>query len=662
MFDYFQEFNKLPKEIRDKVSSPEVMAEIDNLERKYKVELASFVMKTMTKKIPLNSLALYLSTLLKVKKELAINLEKELLEKVFVSVKDYLKDSKTFVEKGVSSDVDSVKLDQGNKQKEIKKNLETIEKSKLPGMNIEVDKEKRKIDLDYEKNKDSFNKEVSSNILNNNLSYRKDLNADKPKNVVEAEVENKAQEIFNDLLKSSGRYPLKKQENIEKEEKNKGKVNLEISSVGVNDISEKVEKIIKETNIILSSSHLISRFKFVLTTYIKGVRDKISTRSVLSRSPNEGGLGLDQISIDKVFKAVKSFSEQEEKKQPIKKVKPFAYEEEKSKIDSLNEVYDFKKSIKEKEEKEKEKEGKNPFNVPSTEVKNKEGEKLLDTVKDIKKVTPQIAPPPPAILDGKDKEDLVSGRKEEQVNKNLELVDKNKHLEKRAEKESDKKIEEKKKVDLNDKKNKFSFFHHKKNNKDEKIKESKEEIRDGIKKEGSEIKGDGDGSKKEKQINKKDEFSKIFEDKSSRDEILNFDPKKIKEENNKVKFNPKPSTNKPRLDDIRVVDRVMGPIDELHNLDLVDFRRLGKTCEDRISKIKDKLDLLEKDSYDKMILGIEAWRKNPLNILYRNITIDSINNSLPIKEVIDRREKNGQDTLSFEELQALVDFNREITF
>jgi hypothetical protein len=72
--------------------------------------------------------------------------------------------------------------------------------------------------------------------------------------------------------------------------------------------------------------------------------------------------------------------------------------------------------------------------------------------------------------------------------------------------------------------------------------------------------------------------------------------------------------------------------------------------------------LLEKSSYEKMILGIEAWRQNPLNQLYRDITIESINQGRPIPEIIKQREVEKKDILSVEEFKTLINFNREITF
>ena len=51
MITYLEKFNSLPKELRDKISSHEVMTIIGELERKYAISLASVVMRVMIKEL-----------------------------------------------------------------------------------------------------------------------------------------------------------------------------------------------------------------------------------------------------------------------------------------------------------------------------------------------------------------------------------------------------------------------------------------------------------------------------------------------------------------------------------------------------------------------------------------------------------------------------------
>ena len=56
MFDYLQQFNQLPEALKTKVSSPEAMAILSDLESRYRVDLAMVVMKLMIKSLTIKDL------------------------------------------------------------------------------------------------------------------------------------------------------------------------------------------------------------------------------------------------------------------------------------------------------------------------------------------------------------------------------------------------------------------------------------------------------------------------------------------------------------------------------------------------------------------------------------------------------------------------------
>ena len=90
MFDYLQKFNKLPKDLRDKVSTPVVMSMVEDLEKRYRVDLATIIMKVMIKEIAITNLARYFVDENNLDETKAKQLVEELEEKIFVGVKDYL--------------------------------------------------------------------------------------------------------------------------------------------------------------------------------------------------------------------------------------------------------------------------------------------------------------------------------------------------------------------------------------------------------------------------------------------------------------------------------------------------------------------------------------------------------------------------------------------
>lgn len=99
------------------------------------------------------------------------------------------------------------------------------------------------------------------------------------------------------------------------------------------------------------------------------------------------------------------------------------------------------------------------------------------------------------------------------------------------------------------------------------------------------------------------------------------------------------ASTKKIIQDVKPVPKVMGPIEELQFLDLVNFRRLGKTAAESTAKIFSKIKLLEAEGYDKMIAGVRAWRQSPVNRLYLKMGREAIRQGVPLKDFVDFSEK-----------------------
>jgi hypothetical protein len=116
---------------------------------------------------------------------------------------------------------------------------------------------------------------------------------------------------------------------------------------------EKADAIIKEVGINFGSQQLEQRFKDIIVTYIKGVRDKIDTRLKLGRSFESGGLNFDDDSIDKVFEVINNFQKKSSSSQDLSKSNIKKIDEqiqlEKLKFLSRDTDYDIKKSLLSKE-------------------------------------------------------------------------------------------------------------------------------------------------------------------------------------------------------------------------------------------------------------------------------------------------------------------------
>jgi hypothetical protein len=116
-----------------------------------------------------------------------------------------------------------------------------------------------------------------------------------------------------------------------------------------------------------------------------------------------------------------------------------------------------------------------------------------------------------------------------------------------------------------------------------------------------------------------------------------------------------------KMQDIKTV-KILNPVDELRYLDLVNFRRMGADARAISKKLLDKIKLLEKDGYDKFISGVGAWRQSPINKLYLSMAGESAEAGRPLKEVVEIRKQSGQEYLSLEEIEAIIDMNKELNY
>lgn len=124
---------------------------------------------------------------------------------------------------------------------------------------------------------------------------------------------------------------------------------------------------------------------------------------------------------------------------------------------------------------------------------------------------------------------------------------------------------------------------------------------------------------------------------------------------------PPTSGGKIKMSDVKKV-KVTGPIDELRYMDLVNFRRLSSDTGEAFEKIRQKLKILSGIDYGRMLEGIKAWRQSPVNKLYLKIFSRAADENKDVKTVIDELEASGQASLTYEEIEALIKFNRSLIF
>lgn len=121
-------------------------------------------------------------------------------------------------------------------------------------------------------------------------------------------------------------------------------------------------------------------------------------------------------------------------------------------------------------------------------------------------------------------------------------------------------------------------------------------------------------------------------------------------------------SGKIKVEDVKYVPRVMGPLDEIKYMDLASFRRLDRDPSRSADKIKSKICLLEQENYGQKLESVKFWRSSPIYKLYLEIGNASIGENKPVDVIIEERKMRNQEYLTSEEFQAVMDLNRNLRF
>lgn len=121
-------------------------------------------------------------------------------------------------------------------------------------------------------------------------------------------------------------------------------------------------------------------------------------------------------------------------------------------------------------------------------------------------------------------------------------------------------------------------------------------------------------------------------------------------------------SSRPKVSDVTQVERVRGPIEELKYMNLAELHRIGTNALDNIGRIKDKIDALEEESFNKKVEGIKGWRQSPLYNLYLDIGRQSMEQGKSVSQVIMEREQLDQETLTLPEFEKVSDLNQELRY
>lgn len=117
-----------------------------------------------------------------------------------------------------------------------------------------------------------------------------------------------------------------------------------------------------------------------------------------------------------------------------------------------------------------------------------------------------------------------------------------------------------------------------------------------------------------------------------------------------------------KVADVKKVEKLIGPVEELGTMGIAEFRRLSSDPGEAVEKMLGTLELLQEAEYEERIKGVRAWRKSPLSKLYINLVQEALSKGMTVADAAAERRNAGQESLSGAEIEAIVNFNKKISF
>ncbi len=100
--------------------------------------------------------------------------------------------------------------------------------------------------------------------------------------------------------------------------------------------------------------------------------------------------------------------------------------------------------------------------------------------------------------------------------------------------------------------------------------------------------------------------------------------------------------------------KLLGPIEELAAMTLVDFRRLAKTPDESTKRILEKVKLLEEEDYRQRALAISAWQQSEPFRLYVALTGRMLEEGVTAEAILAADNPQKTPRLTIEEYNAIM--------
>jgi hypothetical protein len=117
----------------------------------------------------------------------------------------------------------------------------------------------------------------------------------------------------------------------------------------------------------------------------------------------------------------------------------------------------------------------------------------------------------------------------------------------------------------------------------------------------------------------------------------------------------------PLVADVQFAPKIVGPVDELRSMSLEDFRRLSRHSREAADRVRSKIEVLSRESYDHKRQGIDAWNAGPVHRLYLDYLREVLAGTPP-SAVTAARRKARLPTLSDEEFRELMELSQKLRY
>jgi hypothetical protein len=120
---------------------------------------------------------------------------------------------------------------------------------------------------------------------------------------------------------------------------------------------------------------------------------------------------------------------------------------------------------------------------------------------------------------------------------------------------------------------------------------------------------------------------------------------------------------KPTLDAVKYAGpQLMGLVGELKTLTVAEFRRMAKDPQAAAQKILQKIETLGQESFEKRVDGMRSFQGSPLQAAYMALVTESFRTAKPVAALAEEKRAAGQDTLSPDEIAAVMKINSALHF